>query len=516
MRKHDGVYYGWRIVAVAFLTHCLTVGCVFYSFGVFFTPLIREFGWSRAQLSWGFSSVSIVGALWAPLAGRVVDRYGPLPSQLFGATVLGCTLIALSTVHSLLQYYALMALCLSVGATALGPIASNTAVAGWFMRRRGQALGLATAGISMGGVVFVPLAHALIARLGWRYAFVTLGATVLGVGLAPIALFMRKPPAELAAIERPRARRRSRLARELERSVTAREAVGDPNFWLIAGAFALTVMGLSAILLHQIPLLIDLGVGDGRAAFALGATAGVGVVGKLGFGALLDRFEQRKVIVACFLLQAVGLLLLPFARIPAALWLYVWSTATRWAATRRLQATIIGECFGRLHYGSIAGRMSPFIVLSQAVAVPIVGWIRDRTGSYMPADRDDRRDDARRGGCASRGCAIARPASALRGRRGRDGHDAGVRRDGRGRASRAVGQVAGRRLERVVRDAPRAGVVAPHGQEEPLRELVGAFRAHPQLVDQRRDRVVVAAVALDERDSSRAASWCRRRSLVPA
>ena len=385
MRERGGVYYGWRIVAVAFLTHCLTVGCVFYSFGVFFTPLIREFGWSRAELSWGFSSVSIVGAVWAPFAGRLVDRYGPLPLQLFGASVLGCTLIALSTVHSLLQYYALMALGLSLGATALGPIASNTAVAGWFLRRRGQALGLATAGISMGGVVFVPLAHALIAHLGWRRAIATLGGIVLAVGLVPIAVFMRKPPDEVPEIERPRHGGDQALARELERSVTAREAMGDPNFWLIAGAFALTVMGLSAILLHQIPLLIDVGVGDGRAAFALGATAGVGVVGKLGFGALLDRFEQRKVIVACFLLQAAGLALLPFARVPILLWLYVVVYGYAMGGNATLQATIIGECFGRLHYGSIAGRMSPFIVLSQAVAVPIVGAIRDRTGSYVPA-----------------------------------------------------------------------------------------------------------------------------------
>ena len=378
-------YYGWRIVAVAFLTHCLTVGCVFYSFGVFFTPLIREFGWTRAELSWGFSSVSIFGALYAPFVGRVVDRYGPLPSQLFGATVLGLTLMALSTVHSLLQYYLLMALCLSLGSTSLGPIASNTAVAGWFLRRRGQALGLATAGISMGGVVFVPLSQTLIAHLGWRRAIATLGAIVLVVGLPAIALFMRKPPRHVPDVERPEHGGDPSLAAELERSVTPREAIGDPNFWLIAGAFALTVMGLSAILLHQIPLLIDLGVSDRHAAFALGATAGVGVVGKLGFGALLDRFEQRKVLVACFLLQAVGLLLLPFARIPALLVLYVLIYGYAMGGNATLQATIIGECFGRLHYGSIAGRMSPFIVLSQAGAVPIVGWMRDRTGTYLPA-----------------------------------------------------------------------------------------------------------------------------------
>ncbi len=379
------LYYGWRIVGVAFLTHCLNVGCVFYSFGVFFQPLIAEFGWTRAQISWGFSSVSIVGALWSPLVGRVVDRYGPRPSQLFGAVVLGTTFMALSLVQSLGQYYALMALFVSLGSTALGPIPSNSAVAGWFLRRRGRALGFATAGISMGGVIFVPLAQQLIGHFGWRQAFVTLGAVVIGVALGPIALFMRKPPAELPAEERLPSGSGNGLTFEIEHSVTARDAVRDPNFWLIAGAFSLTVMGLSAILLHQVPLLIDFGVSPGHAALALGATAGVGVIGKLGFGALLERVEQRRVIVGCFLAQAAGLLLLPFAQTPWLLVLYVVVYGYAMGGNATLQATVLGECFGRRHYGAIAGRMSPIIVFSQAVAVPLVGWLRDRTGSYLPA-----------------------------------------------------------------------------------------------------------------------------------
>ncbi len=378
-------YYGWRIVAVAFLAHCLNVGCVFYSFGVFFTPLIQEFGWSRAQISWGFSSVSIVGALWSPFVGRVVDRHGPRRSQLVGALVLGGTFMLLSQVRSLGQYYVLMALCVSLGSTALGPIPSNSAVAGWFLRRRGRALGLATAGISMGGVIFVPLAQTLIAHLGWRQAFVALGALVIGVGVAPIAYVMRKPPAELPAEERTPGGDATGIAFEIEHSVTPRDAVRDPNFWLIAGAFSLTVMGLSAVLLHQVPLLIDVGVSPAYAALALGATAGVGVVGKLGFGALLERREQRRVIVGCFLAQAAGLLLLPFARIPAILVLYVVVYGYAMGGNATLQATVLGECFGRRHYGAIAGRMGPIIVFSQAVAVPLVGWLRDRTGSYVPA-----------------------------------------------------------------------------------------------------------------------------------
>jgi len=382
----DGrIYYGWRIVAVAFLTHCLNVGCVFYSFGVFFTPLIEEFRWTRAQISWGFSLVSIMGALWSPFVGRLVDRYGPRPSQLFGAVVLGASFMLLSSVHSLGQYYVLMALPISLGSTALGPIPGNSAVAGWFIRRRGRAFGVATAGLSMGGVVFVPLAQTLIEHLGWRQAFVALGAVVIGAGVAPIALVMRKPPVELPPEERLPSGSTSGLAFEIEHSVTVRDAVRDSNFWLIAAAFSLTVMGLSAILLYQVPLLIDVGVSPARAALALGATAGVGVVGKLGFGALLGRVEQRRVIVGCFLAQAAGLLLLPFARVPALLVLYVLVYGYAMGGNATLQATVLGECFGRRHYGAIAGRMGPIIVLSQAVAVPLVGWLRDRTGSYVPA-----------------------------------------------------------------------------------------------------------------------------------
>ena len=83
------------------------------------------------------------------------------------------------------------------------------------------------------------------------------------------------------------------------------------------------------------------------------------------------------------LLQAAGVLLLPLAhRHPLVLVAYVLLYGYAMGGNATLQATVIGECFGRLHYGAIAGRMSPVIVLSQAMGVPLVGWLRDRTGGY--------------------------------------------------------------------------------------------------------------------------------------
>jgi MFS family permease len=384
------VFYGWRIVAVCFVTHCLNVGTVFYGFGVFFHPLAMEFGWTRAETSWGFSLAAVLGALYGIALGRVVDEHGPRRVQLLGIVALCLGYIVLSTTRSLAHFYAAMALLVAVGSAALGPVSSNTAVARWFVANRGRALGVSTAGISMGGVIFVPLTQLFIDRFGWRQAFLALAIVVVAFGAPPVALWMRRSPESMGLRPDGEPRRLSEheiglVERELERSVVPRDAVRSREFWLIAVAFGLTVSGLSAILLHQIPYLLDQGVSPRIASWVLGGTAAVGVVGKLGFGALIDRLDQRRVILFCFALQAVGVSLLFFTASPIGLALYVVLYGYAMGGNATLQATVIGEAFGRAHYGAIAGRMSPVIVTLQALGVPFLGWIHDRTGSYHAA-----------------------------------------------------------------------------------------------------------------------------------
>jgi MFS family permease len=143
-RSSSRVFYGWRIVAVCFITHCLNVGTVFYAFGVFFRPLSAEFGWTRAATSWGFSLAAVLGAFYAILIGRLVDRHGPRPVQLFGVALLGIGFLVLAATRSLAQFYLAMALPVALGSAALGPVSSNTAVARWFVKNRGTALGIST------------------------------------------------------------------------------------------------------------------------------------------------------------------------------------------------------------------------------------------------------------------------------------------------------------------------------------------------------------------------------------
>jgi MFS family permease len=383
------MFYGWLIVGVAFITLCINTGIVFYSFGVFLSTLTEAFGWSRAQVSFGFTLVTLCGAAYAPFIGRAVDRLGPRPVQLAGALIMALGFVLLRGTDTLLHFYLVMGVFVSLGSSGLGNLPSNTAVARWFVRNRGRALGVSTAGISMGGVIFVPLTQWLIERYGWRDAFAVLGIIIVLVTVPPVALFMRRSPESMGlrpdGEAPPRPGMPIDLDREIERSWTPSQAMQHRNFWLIAVAFALTVMGISATLLHQISFLRDRGVSAAAASWMLGATAGIGVLGKLGFGALLGRFEQRRVIMWCFALQALGVLCLmsPTNRLTLALYVLLYGFAMGGNAT--LQATVIGECFGRLHYGSIAGRMSPIIVLAQALGIPLAGAIRDTFGSYVPA-----------------------------------------------------------------------------------------------------------------------------------
>jgi MFS family permease len=388
-RRSTRIFHGWLIVATAFVALAVNVGLLFYSWGVFLTPLAETFG-GRARVAWAYSAMQAAAALYGIVVGRLVDRHGARYVQLVGALVFASGYALLGRIDSLAQLYLVMAIPIALGSTCLGALPSNGAVARWFVRRRGVALGISTAGISAGGIVFAPASQYLIEHLGWRRAYDVLAASVVVLVLPPVLAFMRRDPADLGllpdGVASPapgdRAAHAALIEREIARSVRPAVAMRTSSFWLLAAAFGLTMAGLSSVLLNQVAILIDRGMPATQASWVLGATAAMGVVGKLGFGSLLDRFDQRRVAAMCFALQAAGVLLLWQTRGATALVCYVVLYGYAMGGNATLQASLVAEAFGRLHYGAIYGRLTPFVMLTQAIGIPLTSWLRDRTGSY--------------------------------------------------------------------------------------------------------------------------------------
>jgi MFS family permease len=391
-RRNTVIFHGWWIVATAFVALAVNVGLLFYSWGVFAAKLADVFG-GRARVAGAYSSMQAAAALYGLAVGRIVDRRGGRPVQIVGAFVFATGYFCLARVGSLWALYLCMAGPIALGSTCIGALPSNGAVARWFVRKRGRALGFSTAGISAGGIVFAPASQYLIEHLGWRRAYDVLAASVLVLVLPPVIAFMRRDPSDLGLLpdgepphdESNRAERLALAERELARSMRPDVAMRQRSFWLLAGAFGLTMAGLSSLLLNQVSLLVDRGMPATQASWVLGATAAMGVVGKLGFGALLDRYDQRRVAAACFVLQAVGVLIIWFAHSTPALVCYVILYGYAMGGNATLQASLVAEAFGRLHYGAVYGRLTPFVMLAQAAGIPAMGWLRDRSGSYDPA-----------------------------------------------------------------------------------------------------------------------------------
>ena len=159
------------MVLVAFCVDFVAVGFFFYSYGVFFKAIAAEFGGARLGIAFGLTVTQAVGAIAAPLVGRALDRY-PLRNVMgLGALFMGIGFLGLNFVSNPFQFYLVLGFFIGLGASSMGSLATSKLVTNWFDRRRGMALGIAAAGVSLSGVIMPYISAELINNFGWRQGF---------------------------------------------------------------------------------------------------------------------------------------------------------------------------------------------------------------------------------------------------------------------------------------------------------------------------------------------------------
>lgn len=378
-----GVFYGWTVVAAAGLILFMAYGTQ-YAFGVFFAALVEEFGWSRASLSGVFSLYAGVYSGLALVAGRLTDRWGPRAVIAIGGALLGVALAAMSGVGALWQPYVLYGTIGALGmSTAYVPC--NATVAKWFTRRRGLAVGLASAGGSLGTFALPPVAHLLVSRLGWRWAYVTFGLAI-ALSLNALALLMRRDPEAIGlAPDGDRADDAPSSPPPREHAWTVRRALGSRAFWLLFGVFATTWMPVFVPLVHLVPMARGLGIPPLLAATLVSAVGGAALVGRLVMGGASDRIGRRGALAVALALQTAAFV--AFARADHLPALYAASLVFgfSYGAASTLFPATVADVFGREHAGSLAGLLFALAGSMAALGPVAAGLIYDRTGDYRLA-----------------------------------------------------------------------------------------------------------------------------------
>src|SRR5438477_1767866 len=189
------IFYGWIIVAIAFVTMAIGVNAR-TAFSLLFPEILNEFGWDRGVAAGAFSFGFLVSAFLSPFVGRVMDLKGPRVVVETGVLMLVLGLGLAAFANAQWQIYATLGIMVSAGANLLGYGVQSQFIPYWFVRRRGLAIGIAFAGVGAGSIVLLPWLQILIARDGWRTACWTLAVMVI-VLLMPLNLLLRRSPADI-------------------------------------------------------------------------------------------------------------------------------------------------------------------------------------------------------------------------------------------------------------------------------------------------------------------------------
>ena len=400
-QKRAPVFYGWVIVAVSFVTLGLAYG-VRYCFSVFYVAILNEFGWPRGTTATILSSHLMVYALGAPLAGGLMDRYGPRKIFPIGGALIGLGLIVCSTATTIVEFILYFGIVAGLGVSFLGTTPHSPVLANWFVKNKGLGMGFALSGVGCSFMLGMPSQWS-ISRFGWRASYVITGLVVMLIVIPLTAIFQRSRPEDkgllpdgkdfLPPVGDGRANKeviQDALVVDKEWAATEwtlGRAVRTHRFWALCCFNFLSGLALMSVVTHQVRFAVDVGFSKMVAASAFGLYGVASLVGHA-FGFVSDRIGREW---ACSLgsagvvLAALTLLQLDNAYQFWMLYLYAILFGWGMGLIAIIFYTSAADIFYGKHLGSIVGLIITSLGVGLAIGPWFAGFIHDVTGTYRIA-----------------------------------------------------------------------------------------------------------------------------------
>ena len=380
-------FYGWWIVATAFIFMTMIVGFILYGLPQFFPNYVQDFGWRRDQIQLGNTiSKIIVGPLFGFAAGWAIERYGPRSVMIAGALFATTALVGFSVTNSLgilYTFYFFNAL----GYLCAGPLPCQVLISNWFSRLRGRMMGIAYVGIGAGGAIVPWVIKWLREAYGWRGALRVL-AVIVFFGLVALAVFVvKRRPSDIGQLPDGDTDSSDAVVSAAQEPVKLSQVVKSPSFWLLSVGSVLSIGAVGGIT-QNLPLyLSDISKSSDEARNATALYPSIvlfsSIAGRLLMGYFADRFQKKFVMIATFLVVGLSILILVFAGdYPILLYVFAVCFGFGLGADYMLVPLMTAECFGLAGLSRILGIIITSDSVGEAVMPFLVARIRENTGSY--------------------------------------------------------------------------------------------------------------------------------------
>lgn len=384
------VFYGYWIVAAAFITQFIAVGMQNYIVGPFLTPMTEEFGWTRAEFTAARSIGQMVLAFTGFAIGSYIDRYGGRPFIIAGTLILSVAVYLLGSINSLSQWLVINGVILTMGGAMIGNLVVNVTLGKWFVEKRGRAVALAAMGVSLSGILLPPMSTWMVDNFGWRHTWELLGIGVMVIAM-PMALIIKRAPEDYSLFPDGKTAQQVALGNaalaqlDFDNSMTRSQAMRTVKFYLLVLAFGLFQISITVMLLQTIPFMTDAGYSRISAASMLSLASVPAFVSKPAWGILIDRFSARILAAAGAAITGIAVIFIVFS-VHAGVTVLVYGgfllMGVGWGGLIPLQEVIWATFFGRRHLGSVRSMAMPFTFGMSAVGPVLVALYYDLAGNY--------------------------------------------------------------------------------------------------------------------------------------
>jgi sugar phosphate permease len=386
------IHYGWAMVAVTFFTALISAGTVGAP-GVFIVPLQHEFGWSTAEISSALSIRFVLFGLMAPFAAALLNRYGLRNVALTAQLIVVSALLASLAMSKVWQLVLLWGVVIGIGTGMTALVLGATIATRWFVARRGLVIGILTASVATGQLIFLPLVATLTDHYGWRTAL-SLICAVLCVSAFAVLMIMRDRPSDLGLrpfgdtgsepIAAPQPSNAPIVAAALG---TLRDASKSPVFWALFLTFAICGASTAGLIqVHLIPMCLDFGIPQVQAASLLAAMGVFDFFGTIMSGWLSDRYDNRWLLFWYYGLRGLSLVWLPFSDFSFyGLSVFAMFYGLDWIATVPPTVRLTAQRFGAERANLVFGWIFAGHQIGAGLAAFAAGLSRTLLASYLPA-----------------------------------------------------------------------------------------------------------------------------------
>ncbi|MEM9686734.1 MAG: MFS transporter [Bacteroidota bacterium] len=378
------IFYGWWVLLGLCIIYAASNGIVTLSLKRFYPSLIDAFSWSRDEVTRPVSVFYLALAVLLPIIGAILDRGNPKRIIFIGALIIVAALAGMGFMENLMQFNMLY-VALAIGLAGAGMASSMYILTRWFHKHRGKAVGILLVGGSLGGALFNKITGDAIDAMGWRSTFLLLAGIGAVFMLLPLLVVKNHPQRMGLWPDGAESAPKSKITG----GVSLAEAFKSPTLYVLfiaTGILWFCIIGMGQ---HQdIYLQKELNLSSSTVTNVGSALFLFGVLGKLFFGFLSDKFNKKAVMTGSIALLILGNLFLYLMGTDPGNWSPYWYAITygiAYSGVFTMIQIIVAELYYGKAYGKILGIVLTVDTLASVAGILFLGKKSVADGSYIPA-----------------------------------------------------------------------------------------------------------------------------------